>query len=159
MQNAQRLQSGSGIRIRNTSRRMEMVRTGLGVFCGAVIAALAFIGCAYLCSRLYPLPERLDPGDLEQLSAHFAAMPPEAVACILAGWALAGFAGGWTAAKTGGSRGSGAALAIGGVLTASVIVCGRLVPGPEWITVAGLLLPLPLATLAALLARRRDRVR
>ena len=136
-----------------------MGRTVFGVSCGAVIAALALTGCAYASARMYPLPERLDPGDLEQLSAHVAAMPPEAVACILAGWALAGFSGGWTAAKTGGSRGIGAALAIGSVLTACVIVCGRLVPGPEWITVVGLLLPLPLATLAALLARRRDPVR
>ena len=136
-----------------------MGRTVLGVFCGAVIAALVFFGCAYAGARMYPLPERLDPGDLEQLSAHVAAMPPEAVACILAGWALAGFSGGWTAAKTGGSHGSGAALAIGSVLTACVIVCGRLIPGPEWITVAGILLPLPSATAAVLVARRRDPVR
>ena len=47
-------------------------------------------------------------------------------------------------------------MVIGGLLTATVIVYATLVPNPDWMTVVGVLLPIPFATLAALVAMPRD---
>jgi hypothetical protein len=131
-----------------------MVRTILGMLIGALAASLALIGCWYASAKFYPLPTGADFATPESLSAYAAGTPSTAIACILGGWALAGLLGGWTSAKIAPHRG-GAALAIGAVLTITVIVYATLMPNPEWVTVAGVLLPMPSAIAAGLLAMPR----
>ncbi|MEP6907267.1 MAG: hypothetical protein ABI858_04705 [Pseudoxanthomonas sp.] len=139
--------------IRNRIKEDDaMVRMISGVFCGAVVAALALAGSWYCGVRFYPLPTRSDFSDPESLSNYAAAMPLQAVACLLAGWALSAMTGAWVAAKICRPRGGGAALTIGALLTATVIAYASVVPHAEWITLTGLLLPIPFATMAALLA-------
>ena len=92
----------------------------------------------------------------DSLSAYAAATPFSAQALILGAWALAGLLGGWTAARVSKTSSGAAALVIGGLLTATVIVYATLVPNPDWMTVVGVLLPIPFATLAALVAMPRD---
>lgn len=135
-----------------------MVRTMLAVVCGALIAGLAVTGSWYASTRIHPLPSHADFSTPESLSLYAANTPVMALAWILIGWAAGGFAGGGTAAKIARSQGGGAALTVGAVLTAAVIFYARVIPNADWITVVGLLLPLPLATIAALLAMRRQPV-
>lgn len=132
-----------------------MARTILGIIGGALVAALALAGCWYAVSKLYPLPTGVDFATPESLSAYAAGTPPTAIACILCGWALAGLSGGWTSAKIARSHRGGAALLIGGTLTALVIFYATLMPNPEWMTVVGVLLPLPCAVAAGLMAMPR----
>jgi sugar phosphate permease len=80
------------------------------------------------------------------------------LACILGAWALAGLLGGWTAARISHAHRGGAALVIGGLLTATVIVYATLIPNAEWMTVVGVLLPIPFAVLAALMAMPRNEI-
>ena len=135
-----------------------MVRTLLGIFSGAVIASLTLIGCGYGIAEIYPLPTSNDFANPESLSAYAAAMPASARACILGAWALAALLGGWTAAWISHARRGAAALAIGCLLTATVIVYATLMPNPEWMTVVGVLLPIPFAVLATLMATPRNEI-
>lgn len=135
-----------------------MVRTVLGTFSGALVAGLALIGSWYGIAEIYPLPTSTDFATAESLSAYAAATPSSAQACILGAWALAGLLGGWTAASISKARRGAAALVIGGLLTATVIVYATLIPNPEWMTVVGVLLPIPFAVLAALVAMPRNEI-
>ena len=58
------------------------------------------------------------------------------------------FAGGWVAARIARHR-MAAALIIGVLVLAGVIANNAMIPHPLWMTVAGIVLPLPLAWLAA----------
>lgn len=135
-----------------------MVRTVLGTFSGALIASLALVGCWYGIVQIYPLPTNADFATAESLAAYAEATPSSALACILGAWALAGLLGGWTAAWVARAHRGGAALTIGGLLTATVIVYATLIPNPEWVTVVGVLLPIPFAVLAALIAMPRNEI-
>ena len=132
-----------------------MVRTTLGILIGALVASLALIGCWYASAQLYPLPTSADFATPDSLSAYVAATPSTAIVCILGGWALAGLMGGWTSAKIARSHRGAAALVIGAAITITVIVYATLMPNPEWVTVVGVLLPMPFAVMAGLLAMPR----
>ncbi len=132
-----------------------MVRTILGVVVGALVASLALIGCWYASAKLYPLPTRADFATPESLSIYATGTPSAAIACILGGWALAGLLGGWTSAKIAQPHRGAAALVIGVALTITVIVYATLMPNPEWVTVLGVLLPMPFTVAAGLLAMPR----
>lgn len=132
-----------------------MVRTILGMIIGALAAGLALIGCWYASAKLYPLPTRADFATPESLSAYAAGTPSTAIACILGGWALAGLIGGWTSAKIARPHRCVAALVIGAALTITVIIYATLMPNPEWVTVVGVLLPMPFTVVAGLLAMPR----
>ncbi|HET6783966.1 MAG TPA: hypothetical protein VFH12_09045, partial [Pseudoxanthomonas sp.] len=69
-----------------------------------------------------------------------------------------GLLGGWTAARVARTHRGAAALTIGGLLTATVIVYATLIPNAEWVTVVGVLLPIPFAVLAALMAMPRNEI-
>ena len=132
-----------------------MVRTILGMIMGTLAASLVLIGCWYASAKFHPLPTRAAFATPESLSAYAAATPSTAIACILGGWALAGLLGGWTSAKIARPHPGAAALAIGAALTIAVIVHATLMPNPEWMTVTGVLLPMPCAIVAGLLAMPR----
>ena len=135
-----------------------MARTFLGTFSGALIASLVLIGSWYGIAEIYPLPTSTDFSTPESLSAYAAATPSSAQACILGAWALAALLGGGIAARISHARRGAAALVIGGLLTATVIVYATLIPNPEWMTVVGVLLPIPCAVLAALVAMPRNEI-
>jgi hypothetical protein len=135
-----------------------MVRTIFGTFSGALAAGLVLIGCCYGIARIHPLPTSMDFATPDSLSEYAAATPTSAMLCILGAWALASGLGGWTAARISKAHRCGAALTIGILLTATVLVYATLIPNAEWVTVAGVLLPIPFAVVAALMARPRDEI-
>lgn len=134
-----------------------MVRTLFGTFSGAVVAALVLVGCWYGVAHVHPLPTPDGLAIPDPLESQVAAIPYSVMACILAAWALAGLLGGGTATLLSRTHRGAAALAVGGLLTASVIVYGTLVPKPEWMVV-GVLLPIPFAAIGALLAMPRNEI-
>ena len=74
---------------------------------------------------------------------------------LLGGLALAALVGGALAARIASPHRGGAALVIGALLTSAVIFQATVFAQPEWLVVAGMLLPMPFATLAAWLAMPR----
>jgi hypothetical protein len=131
-----------------------MGRTILGILAGLVVAWLAMTICEFASLFLHRPPAGLDLRDPQALAAHIAAAPLSAMLVVIAGWALAAFAGALVAARI--ARHSlPAALVIGVLVLAGVIANNTMIPHPLWMTIAGIALPLPLAWLAARLVRPR----
>lgn len=132
-----------------------MARTILGILIGAVGATLALVGAAYALAEVHRWPGPGELADPDLLADFTAALPLPAVACLLGGLALAAAVGGVLAARIASPHRGGAALVIGALLTAAVIVQATMWAQPEWLVVAGMLLPMPFATLGAWLAMPR----
>lgn len=135
-----------------------MLRTLLGMALGTGVAALAAWGARLAYLRLHPAQPPSELDTLQSLSLHAAAAPLQAIACVLAGWALAAFAGGWTAALIARGNQAPAALTVGTLVTLAALVHAATVPSPEWVAVLGVLLPLPCCVLAKLLATPRHAI-
>jgi len=131
-----------------------MGRTILGILAGLVVAWLAMTICEFASLFLHRPPVGLDLRDPQALAAHIAAAPLSAMLVVVVGWALAAFVGAWVAARIARHR-RAAALVIGLLVLAGVIANIAMIPHPLWMTVAGLVLPLPLAWLAARIASPR----
>ena len=126
-----------------------MGRMLLAVLAGVISAWVVIMLFEFAGASVYPPPPGSDLSDPEQLRAYIASAPAAAMAFVLAGWAAGAFLGGWVAAKLSHLHRLGAALAVGAVVLAGVVINALMVPHPPWFTVLGLLLPLPAAWLAA----------
>ena len=97
----------------------------------------------------YPPPPGLDLTDPDAIAAYAPTMPWPALAIVLFSWLLAAFIGGAVAARVAGSYRTACALTIGAVDVTLIAMNAVSIPHPIWVIAAGLLLPIPLAWLAA----------
>jgi len=132
-----------------------MIRMIAAVLLGLVVALATILLVEYLGMSLFPLPPGISLDDEQDLARLVEAAPLGKKLWVLMGWSLASLLGAFVAAKVAGRRRVGAALCVGGLIVAGVAFNAALLPHPAWMTVAGVLLPLPLAWLAARLARPR----
>jgi hypothetical protein len=131
-----------------------MIRTILGILAGLVVAWLMMSIGEFASLFLHRPPPGLDLLDPQALAAHIAAAPVSAMLVVVLGWALAAFLGGWIAARIARHR-LLAGLVIGVLVLLGVIGNNLMIPHPLWMTVAGFILPLPLAWLAVRMATPR----
>ncbi|QNP40026.1 hypothetical protein [Lysobacter solisilvae (ex Woo and Kim 2020)] len=131
-----------------------MGRTIVGIVVGLVVAWLAMSACEFASLFLHRPPAGMDLRDPQALAAHIAAAPTSAMLVVVVGWMLAALLGGWVAARIARHR-RVAALVIGALVVLGVIANSMIIPHPLWMTIAGLVLPLPLAWFAARLATPR----
>ena len=131
-----------------------MGRTILGILAGMVTAWLLIMVCQFASGMLYPPPPGMDLRQPEQLAAFIAQAPLAAMVLVVVSWVLGAFIGGWVAAKVAREHPLFAALMIGVLVLAGVIANNTMIPHPLWMTVLGVLLPLPAAWLGARMARR-----
>lgn len=131
-----------------------MGRTILGVVVGVVVAWLSISLCEFSSLFLHRPPAGLDLRDPQALAAHIQAAPAAAMALVVAGWTLGAFLGAWVAARIARHK-LGAALAIGALVLVGVIANSAMIPHPSWVTIAGIVLPIPMAWLGARLATPR----
>jgi hypothetical protein len=129
-----------------------MGRTIAGVVVGVVVAWLAIMLAEFASAPLHPMPAGLDMRDPESVAAFVATLPASALLLVLSGWVLGGLVGGYLAASI--SRKPRAALTVGIVIVLGVIANAVMIPHPMWMTIAGVLLPVPAAWLGAKLATR-----
>jgi hypothetical protein len=129
---------------------MKIVRSILGVVFGLVASMVAIMAVHRLSMVFYPLPEGVDPNNAEQLKEVLPKMPTEALLLVVAAWESGAFVGGALAALIAGWARCVHAGVIGALVLAATIANFRMLPGvhPEWMIVAGLLLPLPTSLLA-----------
>jgi Na+-transporting NADH:ubiquinone oxidoreductase subunit NqrB len=102
----------------------------------------------------FPLPAGLDLNDAATVAAYAATMPASAMAAVLAGWLLGAFIGAGVAAKIAEHYRLGCALLIGAIDVALTAMNALSIPHPAWVIAAGVLLPIPLAWLAATLVQK-----
>lgn len=131
-----------------------MGRTILGILAGMVTAWLLIMVCQFASGLLYPPPPGMDLRQPEQLAAFIAQAPLAAMVLVVASWVLGAFIGGWVAAKVAREHPLFAAVMIGVLVLAGVVANNTMIPHPLWMTVLGVLLPLPAAWLGARMARR-----
>lgn len=129
-----------------------MLRTILAVVAGLIVAVVIMTCSEMIGTHLFPLPEGFSKDNPADWAALMQAMPVSAKLWVVLGWCVASFAGGWVAATISRLHKRGAALAIGVLIVAGCIANAVLIPHPWWMTALGVLLPVPLALLAARVA-------
>ena len=133
-----------------------ILRFVLGMLLGIVAMFVVITGVQFLGHRLYPPPPGLDPMRPDDLSVILAQQPVAALSFVVLAWALGAFAGGWVAARISRRWPRTAAIVVSLVVMLGVVEMIQQVPGhPQWLAILGLVLPIPMALLAARLARSR----
>lgn len=131
------------------------LRTAVGVVAGIVTAWLVIVLSQLLSAALYPPPPGTDLTDPAVLADFINAAPVTAMACVIAGYALAALLGGWVAARIARAHPRIAAMIVGAMVLLGVLLNYTMIPHPAWMWVTGVLLPLPMAWSGARLAGRR----
>jgi MFS family permease len=134
-----------------------MWRTVLGILLGIVTTMIVISLVEALGHAIYPPPDGLDPSNPEHVGRIIAIAPTAALAMVVLAWCVGTFVGGWLGARIA-RHPRIAALASAFVVMFGVIAMIKLVPEhPTWMAVLGLLLPVPLALIAAKVAQRREK--
>ena len=132
-----------------------MIRTILAVLAGLLVAVATMLAMEYLAMSLFPLPPGITLDDEGDLAALVASASTGKLLWVLLGWTLAAFVGGWVAAWIARRHRIGAAIAVGTLIVCGVVLNVAMLPHPLWITIAGVVLPVPAAWLAARFAAPR----
>ena len=130
-----------------------MGRMIAGVVVGVVVAWLTIMLAEFASAPLHPMPAGFDMHDPASVASFVATLPAIALLLVLAGWVLGALGGGYVAARI--ARKPLPALAVGIVIVAGVVANAVMIPHPPWMTIAGVLSPVPAAWLGARLATRR----
>lgn len=126
----------------------NIARLILGILAGLVVAWLSITACELGSVFLHRPPPGVDLRDPQALAAHIESAPFHAMLLVVIGWSLAAFLGGWVAARIARHR-RAAALVVGAFVVLGVIANNMMIPHPQWMTIVGVALPIPLAWLAA----------
>lgn len=130
-----------------------MLRTVLAIVVGVIAAMAVILMLELIGMLLFPLPPGTPLASEADLAALVAASPIGKKIWVVMGWALGSFAGAWIAAKVARQRGLIAASAVALLIIAGTVMNAVNIPHPLWMNALGVLLPLPMAWLAARLAR------
>lgn len=130
----------------------------LGVIAGVFAMGVVVGGVEWTVIRLFPPPPGLDPTRPDNLARILASAPAGALLGVVAAWVAGAFVGGGAAAAISRRWPRLAAACVGVVVVAAVLQMRSDIPGhPTWMSVAGVLLPVPAALFAAWLVRGRNR--
>ena len=132
-----------------------MVRTILAVLVGLIAALACMLAVQFVAQLLYPAPAGLVVQDEADLVRLIESEPVARKALTLLSWMLSSFVGALVAARIGGAHRAAAAVCVGALILAGVLLYVATTPPPAWIAIVGVLAPIPLAWLAARLAARR----
>ena len=134
-----------------------MVRTILAVLAGLFVALACMLAVQFVAQLLYPAPTGLVVRDEADLVRLIESEPVARKALTLVSWMLSSFAGALVAARVGKAHRTSAAVCVGALILAGVLLYVATTPPPAWIAIVGILAPIPLAWLAShLVARRVD---
>jgi hypothetical protein len=126
-----------------------MVRTILAVIVGAIVGMLTIMAMEFLFSLILPVPAALDLSQPGASAIYMANIPLANKLAVLFGWAVASFAAGHTATRMARTSDVRPALAAGGILVFAGILNMVILPHPWWMWLAGIVLLLAPAYLAA----------
>ncbi|GAA5011417.1 hypothetical protein FNZ56_00570 [Pseudoluteimonas lycopersici] len=133
-----------------------MLRSILAVLAGLVVAWITVSLFEFASMHAFPPPPGVDVRDPQQLAALIAQMPVGALALVLAGWVVGALDGGLVAASI--SKRRVPAIVVGMLVMLGAFLMVAMVPHPMWMSIAGVLLPLPAALFGAWLVRGRKPV-
>jgi hypothetical protein len=132
-----------------------MLRTLLAIVAGLITAMLVIFGVEAAGMLLFPPPAGMPLETEADLAKLVAMASPAAKAWLVFGWALGSFVGAWVAARISRQHRRIAALAVALFIVAGTVMNAMVIAHPLWVNLLGILLPVPLALLAARLAESR----
>lgn len=134
-----------------------MGRTILGMLLGVVTMMFTIYAIESIGHLLYPPPAGLDPRNPEHVQMIIAVAPVGAMVMLVLGWTAGAFVGGWVGARIA-RHARAAAIAVALFVMAGVAGMIVIVPDhPKWVAILGLVLPIPVALIAAKLAGKREK--
>ena len=133
-----------------------MLRSILAVLAGLVVAWITVSLFEFASMHTFPPPPGVDVRDPQQLAALVSQMPVGALALVLAGWVVGALDGGLVAMLIAKRRVP--VIVVGVLVMLGAFLMVAMVPHPMWMSIAGVLLPLPAALFGAWLARGRKPV-
>ncbi len=127
-----------------------MLRSVLAVVTGIIVGGLVIYLIEFVISpMIFPLPEGLDITDPQALAAMMTEIPFGAKVLVIVAWALGAMCGGWVAAKVTLENANPVGLIVGVFFLGSVLSNLVMIPHPIWMTVLGLVIPIPAAFIGA----------
>lgn len=132
-----------------------MLRTLLAIVTGLITAMLVIFGVEAAGLFFFPPPAGMRLETEADLARLVALSSPAAKAWLVFGWALGSFVGAWVAARISIRHCRIAALAVALLVVAGTVMNALVIAHPLWMNLLGILLPVPLALLAARLAESR----
>ena len=129
-----------------------MARTIFGVLAGVLVAFIAITISQQVSLSMNPFPEGLDYKDTEAMNTYFSGLPASAFALVIGGYIVAAFLGGLLATFVAKSKYM-PALIVGGFLTAASIANAMLITQPQWVSIASIVVMIPMAWLGAKLVK------
>ncbi len=122
-----------------------MGRNILAVIAAFVVGGIFVVGLELLGQQIYPLPEGVDPNNLEQLKEYIKQAPVGALLLVLVAQSAGSFFGGVVTGWLGCSRLFQLGLIYGVLALVMAGINVYSIPHPTWFVVLSLLLPIPLA--------------
>jgi hypothetical protein len=129
----------------------SMGRTILGAVAGVVMAYITIMLIEFASHQVYPPPAGLNPMVTEDMAVILSRMPVGALLSVVLAWVIGAFDGGLVAALIAGRH----RPRIAAVIPALIVLLGvvgmimQMPQHPMWMSVAGLLLPVPAALAGA----------
>lgn len=130
-----------------------MLRSILALLAGLVAAWLTITLFEFASMHTFPPPPGIDVHDPAQLAGLIAQMPVGALGLVLAGWVVGALDAGLVAGMI--ARRRWPAIVVGALVALGVAFVVLMVPHPAWMSIAGVLLPIPAALVGARLAGAR----
>ena len=122
-----------------------MLRLILAFLAGAVAMSLTVAGLQAVGHAVWPLPEGIDASNAAQMAGFVEAMPQAAKAWVLLAYAIATAVAVLVATTIARPRWKGLGIALGGLMVLLCAINLSLLSHPLWISVAMLVVPLPIA--------------
>ncbi len=122
-----------------------MGRLLFALLIGVIVNGLLVFGVESASTLLHPLPEGLDPKNVNQLRAYLASggVPVTAMVMVVLAYLVGAFGGAFAATKLAPNRGLMPALVIGQISLVFVIINLITLPHPVWMMIASVLVPIP----------------
>ena len=127
---------------------MKIVRSILALVVGAIVAVIVVGGIEMVGHVIYPPPGTLDMHNPEAMQKYMETAPTGALMGVMIAWVLGAFVGGGVAALIAACCRCTHAAIIGVIVLAMAVVTMMMFPHPDWMKIAGLLLPIPSALIA-----------
>ena len=108
------------------------LRGVLAVLLGVIVGMVVIGAMEYVAHLIYPLPEGIDPHDMEALKAAIPRMPLGAFVSLLVAWGAGAFAGGRLAAWMASSSKTLHAMIVGLLLLSAAVGNMLMIPHPAW---------------------------
>jgi hypothetical protein len=131
---------------------ISALRSASAILMGFITGFVIIVGCEYANSRLFPLPQNIDPEDAAAMNAAMSAMPAKAMILVLVGWAIGTIGASFMAARFAGEFKSLHGLLMGLIFLGGAIMTMRQIHHPLWFWIVGIVIFFPAAMIGTSLA-------